>query len=243
MAIDPRHVFDTLFDHDRAAGAWTAGGSAAGSVLDLVAAETARLRKRLGAADRAILHDYLDSVRGVERRVDTAQPMSPTERTHLMFDMMALAFQADITRVASFMMASETSLTTYDETGVAEPFHELSHHQNDPEKVEKLIRIQCHHAGMCAAFVRKLADLADGDGSLLDRSLILYGSNMSDSHAHDHCPLPSALIGGAGGRLRGGRHVRYPDGVPLSNLLLTMLEHASIPVNAVGDSTGGCSEV
>jgi hypothetical protein len=243
MAFDPRRVFDALFAHDGADGGRTTGMSAPASVLDLVAADTARLRKRLGAADRAILHGYLDTVRGVERRVDTAPAMSSTERTHLMFDMMALAFHADITRVASFMMAAETSQATYGETGVSDPFHALSHHQNDPEKIEKLVRIQSHHARMCAAFVRKLADLADGDGSLLDRSLVLYGSNMSDSHAHDHYPLPSALIGGACGRLRGGRHVQYPDRQPLSNLLLTMLGHAGVPVDAIGDSTGGCSEV
>ena len=140
-----------------------------------------------------------------------------------MFDMMALAFQADITRVASFMMAAETSQQTYDQMEVPEPFHLLSHHQNDPEKIEKLVRIQSYHTRMFATFVQKLADLPDGDGSLLDRSLILYGSNMSDSHAHDHFPLPLALVGGGCGPLRGKDHLRCPDRTPLSNLLLTML--------------------
>ena len=165
------------------------------------------------------------------------------ERLHLMFDMIALAFQADITRVASFMMAAETSQMTYDHLGVPDSFHLLSHHQNDPAKIEKLVRIQSYHTSVFASFVRKLADLPDGDGSMLDRSLILYGSNMSDSHAHDHFPLPAAIVGGGCGTLRGGQHLRYPDRTPLSNLLLTMLHRAGVPVESIGDSTGECAEL
>ena len=119
----------------------------------------------------------------------------------------------------------------------------LSHHQNDPAKIEKLVRIQSYHTRVFATFVRKLADLPDGDGSMLDRSLILYGSNMSNSHAHDHFPLPLAVIGGGCGKLRGGQHLRYPDRTPTSNLLLTMLHRAGVPVESIGDSTGECAEV
>ena len=213
------------------------------SVLDLVAADTARLQTRLGPSDCAVLHDYLDAVRDVERRADNGDTTPFPERLHLMFDMMALAFQADITRVASIMMAAETSQRTYEHVDVPDAFHLLSHHQYDPEKMEKLVRIQRYHTSVFAAFVQKLADLPDGDGSLLDRSLILYGSNMSDSHAHDHFPLPAALVGGGCGRLRGGHHVRYPDRTPLSNLLLTMLSRAKVPMESIGDSTGVCSEI
>ncbi len=159
-----------------------------------------------------MLCDYLDTVRDVEHRVEKAETRllpgveSPAgvatafaERMNLMFDMIALAFQADITRVASFMMAAETSQMTYDHLGVPDSFHLLSHHQNDPAKIEKLVRVQAYHTRVFASFVRKLAEMPDGDGSMLDRSLILYGSNMSNSHAHDHFPLPLAVIGGGCG--------------------------------------------
>ena len=160
-----------------------------------------------------------------------------------MFDMIALAFRADITRVASVMMAAETSAVTFDHLGVPESFHLLSHHQNDPEKLEKLVRIQAFHTGMVAAFVRRLAELPDGDGSILDRSLILYGSNMSNSHAHDHFPLPLAVIGGGCGTVRGGQHLRYADRTPMSNLLLTMLHRAGVPAQSFGDSTCECDDL
>jgi hypothetical protein len=160
-----------------------------------------------------------------------------------MFDLIALAFRADLTRVATLMMAAEASARTYDHLGVPESFHALSHHQNDPEKIEKLVRIQAFHAGALASFARTLDAASDGDGSLLDRSLVLFGSSMSDSHAHDHFPLPLAVIGGGCGRLRGGRHLRYPDRTPMANLLLTLLRRADVPVDSIGDSTGECAEL
>ena len=254
MEFNPRRVFNTLFARGTVAQGFSPAirepvaqgfspARTSTSVLDLVAADTARLQTRLGPSDCAVLHDYLDAVRDVERRADGGDTTPFPERLPLMFDMMALAFQADITRVASIMMAAETSPRTYEQIGVPDAFHLLSHHQYDPEKMEKLVRIQRYHTSIFAAFVQKLADLPDGDGSLLDRSLILYGSNMSDSHAHDHFPLPAALVGGGCGRLRGGQHVRCPDRTPLSNLLLTMLDRAQVPVESIGDSTGECSEV
>jgi hypothetical protein len=140
-------------------------------------------------------------------------------------------------------MASEASSMTYDHLGVPDSFHLLSHHQNDPDTIERLVRIQTFHTHMFAAFVRTLAELPDGDGSILDHALILFGSNMSNSHAHDHFPLPLAVIGGGCGTLRGGRQLRYPDHTPMSNLLVTMLHRAGVPVQSVGDSTGECSEL
>jgi hypothetical protein len=234
MESRPRSVFDQLFARDAVAST---------SVLDLVAADTTSLRRRLGRADRVTLGDYLDTVRDVERRVDPVgkEPDSVTNRLALMFDLIALAFRADITRVASMMMAAEAATLTYDHLGLTDSFHALSHHQNDPEKIEQLIRIQTFHTGMFAAFVRTLAAQSDGNGSILDHTLILFGSNMSNSHAHDHFPLPLAVVGGGCGRHRGGRHLRFPDRTPIANLLLTMLHRAEVPAGSIGDSTGECA--
>jgi hypothetical protein len=242
MEFRPRAVFDTLFPNN-------ATGSA--SVLDLVADDAASLRKQLGPADRSLLSDYLEAVRDIERRVDEVHLRSAsfggsdtfTDRMALMFDMIALAFRADITRVASMMMAAEASAMTYEHLGVPDSFHALSHHQNDPEKIEKLVRIQTFHTSMFATFMGTLAALPDGDGSILDRSLILFGSNMSNSHAHDHYPLPLAVAGGGCGRHRGGQHLRYPDRTPIANLLLTLLGRSGVPVQSIGNSTGECAEL
>jgi hypothetical protein len=241
MEFNSRKVFDQLFARDATPYERARRAERGTSILDLVAADAAQVRTRLGRSDRALLRDYLDRVRDVERRVDTVASFDG--RLSLMFDLIALAFQADITRVATFMMAAETSQTTYDDLGVTDSFHALSHHQNDPAKVEKLVRIQRYHTEAFASFVQRLADVSDGDGSLLDQSLILYGSNMSNSHAHDHFPLPLALLGGAGGTVRGGQHLRYPDRTPESNVLLTMLNRCGVPIESIGDSTGGCAEV
>jgi len=233
MEFRPRAVFDTIYHR--------APGST--SVLDLVADDAASLRKRLGPSDRSVLSDYLDTLRGVERRVDKKDEAGVDEsfvsRLALMFDLIALAFRADITRVASVMMAAEASSMTYDHLGVSDSFHLLSHHQNDPEKIEKLVRIQTFHTRMFAEFIRTLSELPDGDGTILDRSTVLYGSNMSDSHAHDHFPLPLAVVGG--GRLHGGQHLRCPDRTQISNLLLTVLRRADVPIDSIGDSTGECA--
>src|SRR5215471_1949912 len=202
MEFRPRAVFDTMYHR--------APGST--SVLDLVAGDAATLRKRLGPSDRCVLTDYLDTLRDVERRLykEDKEDEAGVEESFvacmaLMFDLIALAFRADVTRVASVMMAAEASSMTYDHLGVPDSFHLLSHHQNDPEKIEKLVRIQAFHTRMFAAFIRALAELPDGDGTILDHSTVLYGSNMSDSHAHDHFPLPLAVVGG---RLHSGQHLR-----------------------------------
>ena len=253
MEFSPRKVFDRLF----APGSTDELASRTPtSVLDRVAGDAADLHRRLGPADRTRLREYLEALRDVECRVVQADaPVLSTiesacdaasafpERLRLMFDMIALAFQADITRVASFMMAAETSQMTYDHIGVPDSFHLLSHHQNDAGNIEKLVRIQSYHTGVFAAFVRKLGGLHEAEGSILDRSLILYGSNMSDSHAHDHFPLPAAVVGGACDRVAGGQHICYPDRTPLSNLLLTMLRRAGVGVESIGESTGECADL
>jgi hypothetical protein len=254
MENSPRVLFDKLFA--TAGTAMSGAGPGRASALDRVAGAAVDLQRTLGPADRATLREYFDALREVERRVVTAEvrlgssiespagrAQSFVDRMQLFFDMIGLAFQADITRVASFMLAAEASDMTYSGLGVSASFHELSHHQNDPVKLEKLVRIQRYHTQALAAFVRKLSDLTDGDGSLLDHSLILYGSNMSNSYTHEHAGLPLAVIGGGCGHLRGGQHVRYGEGTPVSNLLLTLLDRAGVPVASVGDSTGECADV
>jgi hypothetical protein len=256
MEHRPRQVFDRLFTRRASPSPKAMPASGGASVLDLVAADTASLRRRLGPSDRARLGAYLDTVRDIERRAGKAEAdLQPgdrsqaeiagafAERQRLMFDMIALAFQADITRVASFMMAAEASDMTYDHAAVPESFHLVSHHLNTPEKLEKLLRIQSYHTRVFAQFVEQLSALPDGDGSLLDHSLILYGSNMSNSNAHDHFPLPAAVVGGGCGKLRGGQHLCYPDRTPLANLLVTMLDRAGIGVASIGDSTGQCGGI
>jgi hypothetical protein len=224
MEFRPRAVFDALFPHDPAVS----------SVLDLVAGDTYRLRKQLGPADVSTLSDYLDTVRDCERRCGQIDSSFP-DRMALMFDLIALAFRADITRVATMMMAAEASTMTYEHLGVSESFHALSHHQNDPEKLEKLVRIQTFHTRMFANFVESLAAHQDGDGSVLDRSLILFGSNMSNGYAHDHYPLPLAVVGDCG-------HLQFPERGPIAGLLLSLLRRASVPVPPVDDSAGECAE-
>jgi hypothetical protein len=256
MEVSPRRLFDRLFSTGPTAPTTAPDARPRRSVLDLVAEDAAALPRRLGARDRTTLRGYLDAIRDVERRVDRAEApelarpktqaeaeLAFTGRQALMFDLIALAFRADITRVASFMMAAETSVMTYSHLGVPDPFHLLSHHQHDPAKMEALVRIERHHTRLFAGFVRNLAAVPDGEGSILDQSIILYGSNMSDSHAHDHFPLPLALVGGGCGALGGGRHLRYPDRTPIANLLLTLLGRAGVPATSFGDSTGECTGI
>ena len=253
MEVKPRRLFDRLFSTGSTTAPTASGPRSRRSVLDLVADDAAQLPRRLGTRDRTTLRDYLQTIRDIERRVERAEtrelagPPSPadveqafTERQTLLFDLIALAFRADLTRVASFMMAAETSTMTYGHLGVPDPFHLLSHHQHDPAKMEALARIQQHHTRLFAGFVRSLAETADGDGTLLEHAIVLYGSNMSDSHAHDHFPLPLAVLGGGCGAIAGGRHLRYADRTPIANLLLTLLDRAGVPVTSFGDSTGDC---
>jgi hypothetical protein len=257
MEADPRKLFERLFGQGDTPQERKAIAKQYSSILDLVVSEAADLRKNLDAQDRARLGDYLESVREIERRVQKMEerdltsldlPVVPVgstfdERLTLMFDMIALAYQANLTRVFSFMMAGEGSNQTYNHIGVSDAFHPLSHHQNDNGRKAKLVKIQTYHSQAFAKFLTKLAAMPDGDGSMLDHSILLYGSNMSNSNAHNHFPLPTLVVGGGCGKIKGGQHLKYPDQTQLSNLLLTLLDRAGVHVDKVGNSTGVFSEV
>jgi hypothetical protein len=257
MEADPRKLFERLFGQGDTAQERTAISKQYSSILDLVSREAADLQRSLDAPDRARVGDYLESVREIERRVQKMQaqdlsslelpdvPVGATfdQRLNLMFDMIALAYQANLTRVFSFMMAGEGSNVTYNHIGVSDAFHPLSHHQNDKARKERLVKIQTYHTQAFAKFLAKLAAMPDGDGSMLDHSILLYGSNMSNSNAHDEFPLPTLVVGGGCGKLKGGQHVKYPDRTPLANLHLTLLDRAGIPADKVGNSTSVFSEL
>ncbi|HEY1304511.1 MAG TPA: DUF1552 domain-containing protein [Vicinamibacterales bacterium] len=257
MEADPRKLFERLFGQGDTAQERQAIAKQYSSILDLVSQEAADLQRSLDAPDRAKLGDYLESVREIERRVQKmeAQDLSSLElpevpvganfdqRLNLMFDMIALAYQANLTRVFTYMMAGEGSNVTYNHIGVSDAFHPLSHHQNDKAKKDRLVKIQTYHSQVFAKFLDKLAKMPDGDGSVLDHSILLYGSNMSNSNAHDEYPLPTVVVGGGAGKLKGNQHLRYPDKTPLANLLQTLLDRAGVPVEKFGDSTGIFSEV
>ena len=251
MEHDPRKLFQKLFASNDVAlpdSTTHAVFTRRGSVLDLVRQDAADLSRKLGPADRALLQDYLANVRSIERRVQAYTPSqgqpqdrAPTafdEHMRLMFDLIALAYEANLTRVASFMMAAEASEKSYDFIGIPESFHGLSHHGESAAKLERLAKVQTYNTAMFAKFVSKLATIGDGEGSLLDHSLIVYGSNMSNSNLHDHSQLPVALVGGACGKLTGDRHVRCPAPTPLANLHVALLNKVAIPTTAFGDSTG-----
>jgi len=256
---NPRAVFQKLFgqgdtDQERAQIL-----AETGSVLDRVQAQAQRLQASLGAGDRHVVSDYLDSVREIERRVQMAQkqddsslqipdapigtPNDITEYFKLMFDLMALAFQADITRVITFSMDHEASMRTYTNLSIAEGFHPLSHHGNNPQKMDKLVQIQTYHAQVFAAFVKKINETKEGDGTVLDHSTILFGSDMSNSDRHNNDPLPSAVLGHANGKIKGGQHLKYPQDSRHADLLFTLLQRNELPVKSIGDSTQGLSEV
>jgi hypothetical protein len=205
-----------------------------------------------------MLSQYLESVREIERRVQKMQandisklrlPELPVgtpafdKQLRLMYDMVALAYEANITRVATFMLDAEVSNLAYPHLGISDAFHPLSHHANRPAALEKLVKIQRYHTEVFGSFLARLAKTPDGEGSLLDNAIILYGSNMSNSDRHDHFPLPLAVVGGGCGTCKGGQHLRYPDHTPIANLLLTLLDRAGVPADKVGDSTGRFSEI
>jgi Protein of unknown function (DUF1552) len=259
MEYNPRNLFQRLFGRGDTPQERKALGDQYDSILDMVTQDAQSLNRELGAADRTVLSDYLESVREIERRVQKMEaqdfsklklPPTPLgiperfpEQQAIMLDMIALSFQANLTRIATMMMAAEVSNMTYNFIGVPDGFHPVSHHQGDPVKIEKLIKIQTYHSEKIAAFLKRLADTPDGDGSILDHAIVVYGSNMSNSNAHDQYPLPTAILGGACGKLKGGQHLKYPEHTPIANVWATLLDHAGVPTDKIGDSTGKIAEI
>ena len=259
MEDNPRKVFYQLFGQGDTTNERKAILAETGSLLDYVASEGAALNRRIGAADRARVSDYLDAVREVEQRVQrlasskSAQmdlPNAPQgipdqfgDELDALFDLIALAWQSNMTRVASFMLAKEVSMRTYPNLQITEAFHPLSHHANDPAKIDRLIQIQNYHTQVFAKFIKKLSTTQDGDGTLLDHSIVLYGSNMSNSDLHNNDPLPNAVLGKGYGRIKGGQHLKFPQDTPHANLLLTLLNRAGVEVQELGNSTGQFAEI
>jgi hypothetical protein len=253
MEVHPRMVFERLFGESRTAAERSAELQRNRSVLDSLADEVVRLQRSLGQGDRRKVDEYLDSVRAVERQIQAAEqhgsrelaiPERPIDtpaafdaHAKLMFDLQVLAYQTDTTRVVSFLMGRELSQRTYPEIGVPEPHHSLSHHRGERNKIADVAKINTYHVQMLVYLLEKLKATADGDGTLLDHSIILYGSGIGDGNLHDHVNLPVIVAGGGGGTLRGGRHLRYSDREPMSNLLLTLLDKAGVPLDKLGDST------
>jgi hypothetical protein len=256
MENNPRAVFERLFGASDSTDPATrlARIQQDRSILDIVTAEVTSLERTLGTGDRGKLTEYLDAVRDVERRIQTAerqstrvlpvvdQPMGIPDtfdaHAKLMYDLLALAYQCDLTRVATFMIGKEVSGRSYPEIGVPDGHHACSHHQNDPVKLEKLAKINRYHVQHFAYFLDKLRQIPDGDGSLLDHSLFIYGSGISDGNIHFHLDLPMLLVGGGAGTLKGGRHVRYGNDTPISNLYVSVLDKLGLPMEQFGDSTG-----
>ena len=253
---DPRSVFERLFgtsgSTDQAAR--LARIEQDRSILDAVTNEIARLDLGLGPADRRKFEEYLDAVRDAERRIQMAEAQSArelpvieqpagvpddyAEHARLMMDLLALAYQVDMTRISTFMLAREVSGRAYPEIGVADSHHPLSHHQDEPAKLDRLSKVNEYHFRQFAYLVDKLAATPEGDGTLLDNTLFLYGSGISDSNTHFHEDLPIALVGGKAAGIEGGRFVRYPKGTPLANLHVAVLDKLGFPVDEFGDSTG-----
>jgi hypothetical protein len=259
MEHNPRKLFYRLFGQGDTATERRAIVAQTGSLLDLVTDEASSLRGKLGPADQARMAEYLDSVRAIERQAHkmadqdfskldlpdapAGVPQSFDEHINLQFDLAALAYQAGLTRVVTFMMAAEISMLTYNQVGVSEAFHPLSHHQNNPDKMARLAVVQAYHSTVFARFLDKLKHTSDGDGSLLDHAILLYGSNMSDSNLHNADPLPSVVFGHGYGALKGGQHLAFAQDTPHANLILTLLARAGVRVESLGNSTGDLSAV
>ena len=258
MEINPRAVFERLFGEGDSTDpkARMSALKDQGSLLDYITGDIDRMETSLGARDRGKLTEYLDSIRDVERRIQLAEAQNDTmkvplierpagvpaeyeDHAKLMMDLQAIAFQADLTRVITFMMGREGSDRSYRNIGISDGHHPLTHHQNDPEKIEKVTQIDTYHVKLLAYYLDKLKSTPDGDGNLLDHSLVLYGSSICDGNAHTHHDLPLVLVGGAAGQVKGGRHLKFPKETPMNNLLLTMLDKAKVPApEKLGDSTG-----
>jgi hypothetical protein len=256
---NPRKLFLRLFGQGDTAVERRFLTEQTSSILDMISGEVAALGRRLGPQDRNTLNDYLESVREIERRLqnttqgDLAKLQLPDvpgatsesfdEHLKLMFDLILLAYQGNLTRVQSFMLAPEVSEQTYNHIGVPDAFHALSHHANDPAKKERLSKIQKYHVDVFARFLDRMQKIPDGDGNMLDNSILLFGSNMSNSNAHNQYPLPTAILGRGAGLLRGGQHISFKERTPLANVHLTLLQRVGVSIDKVGDSTGAVAEM
>ena len=253
-------MFENLFGEEGGTADRRAALQKRASLLDSVTDELARLQKTLGPGDRNRVSQYLESVRDVERRIQQAEaaagenplpdldrpigvPAAYADHARLMFDLQLLALQGDITRVITFQLAREASNRTYPEIGVSEPHHPLTHHGNDPEKIAKVAKINQFHVSLFAEFLQKLQATPEGNGSLLDHVLYLYGSGMGNPNVHDHVNLPIIVAGGAAGNMRGGRHIRYNEPTPLANLHLTLLDKVGVRLDSFADSDGKVDEL
>src|SRR5205823_8881144 len=256
----PRIVFESLFGEGGSMADRQAALRKKASLLDWFNEDIARLNRKLGRGDRARVTQYLDTVREVERRIQKAEadaaehplrdldrpvgvPAAYADHARLMFDLQVLALQGDVTRVISFQLARETSNRTYAEIGVPDPHHPLSHHGNDPAKIARMAKINQFHVSLFAEFLGKLRATKEGTGTLLDHSLVLYGSGMGNPNVHDHTNLPVVVAGGAAGGLKGGRHLQYDQPAPLANLHLTLLDRVGVRVDRFGDSSGKMDEL
>jgi hypothetical protein len=258
MEGNPRKVFYGMFGQGDSNEERRSIIASQGSLLDYAQEQTASLNRQLDAGDRAIVSDYLDSVREVERRVQKLKvasegfgnlPNAPlgapedfTELLDVQFEMMALAWQTNQTRVATFKMANEATMRAYTMVNVTEAFHPLSHHGEKEDSFEKLLRIQSFHTIRMAKFVQRLKGMKEGNGTVLDNAVILYGSNMANSDRHNNDPLPQAIVGRGGG-IKGGQHLHYPQDTPHANILVTLLQKVGAPVKDFPCATGVLSEV
>ena len=257
MELNPRVLFERMFGGDGATAEQRAARLRDNlSILDGVTASVKDLSKGMDSKDKARVNDYLENVREIERRIAKAEkqnsestnygapeapvgiPDSFADHANLLFDLWAIAFQGNITKVVSFMLARELSTRTYPQIGVPDGHHPVSHHQNDLQRMEMQAKINTYHMEMFAAFLNKLKATPDGDGNMLDNSMILYGSGMSNSNVHAHDQLPILIAGGAAGKLKGDRHIKVKNDTPLSNLLISMLDKAGVRTDHFGDSSG-----
>ncbi len=260
MENNPRVVFERLFGDGGTTEQRVAEMRRDRSILDSVTDDLANLEQSIGKGDRARLDQYLDSIRALERRItlseaqsadaelpDLARPVGIPddfeEHVRLMYDLVSLAWQADITRVFTFMLGRELGGRTYPHLGVPDPHHGLSHHRNDPEKLDKLARINTYHVGLFTHLLDSLRAASDGPGSVLDHSMLMYGGGLGDSNDHAHFDLPEIVVGGGAGRLKGGRHLVYPKDTPVNNLLVSMLDKVGVSAGNFGDATGRIKEL
>ncbi len=256
----PRIVFESLFGDGGSPMERRTELRKRASLLDWFTEDIARLNRDLGPGDRARINQYLETVREVERRIQKAEadskdnslpdldrpvgvPAAYADHARLMFDLQALAFQGDVTRIITFQLARETSNRTYPEIGVPDPHHPLSHHGNDPAKIARMAKINQFHVSLFAEFLGKLKATKEGDGTLLDHVLLLYGSGLGNPNVHDHLNLPILVAGGAAGGMKGGRHIKYDKPTPLANLHLTLLDKVGVKLDKFGDSNGKVDEL